>query len=282
MNKDMHDNPIESGKHVHDQLSDYIDGLLPDSARQAVQTHLGECAECQADYTGLLATVRLLQNTPAVPAPRAFTLTPEMAGQAHRSSWWERFLVHHNAPRLATGSLVAFLVLFVLVAGDLSKITSPAEDIVSTSAKQAPQAIPAAVATTQTSSAPVPKFADAAPTETAAPAAPLGAAGSASSAQDQTPSTAFAPAAPEASSTATSAPPALGVSGLVQQDNGTEPLATETPMRPAEGLPTDSSLRTAPPAPQGETNIGPIILQIALLVLGLGLGAAAFVAWRRT
>src|SRR6476646_2938559 len=111
-------NPIDN-THVREQLSDYMDGLLPNDEHEAVRAHLETCADCRADYVELRATQRLLQTMPAIAAPRSFTLTPEMAGQARKASFWERLFVPRNAPRLATGSVVAFLLLFFFLASNL-------------------------------------------------------------------------------------------------------------------------------------------------------------------
>src|SRR5262245_18020352 len=111
-------NPIDN-THVREQLSDYMDGLLPGDAHEAVRAHLEGCADCRADYVELRATQRRLQAMPAMASPRSFTLTPEMAGTARRTSFWERFFVPQNAPRLATGSVVAFLLLFFFLAPNL-------------------------------------------------------------------------------------------------------------------------------------------------------------------
>src|SRR5437762_6273454 len=117
MSKINPDNPIDGGGHVRERLSEYMDGMLSSDEQEAVRSHLEQCTDCRADYVELRATQKLMQNMPTVPAPRAFTLTPEMAGQLRKPSFWERLFVPRNAPRLATGSVVAFLLLILVLAG---------------------------------------------------------------------------------------------------------------------------------------------------------------------
>ena len=175
MSKNDPDNPINDGEHVRERLSDYIDGALPSGEREAVRSHLEECADCRADYVELRATQKLMQNLPSVPAPRAFTLTPEMAGQVRKPSLWERLFVPRNAPRLATGSVVAFLLLIVVLAGTNGLLGSNGERTVSplagTFAAGSEPAAPKAAAapTSTTAAANASGFSGVEPTTTAGP-----------------------------------------------------------------------------------------------------------------
>jgi len=168
--------------HVREQLSDYMDGLLPSDAHDAVRAHLEECADCRAEYVELKATQQLLQAMPAIAAPRSFTLTPEMAGTARKASFWERFFVPQNAPRLATGSVFAFLLLFFFLAsssipGKFEMQTSPPE---SSQYRVAPSGAPQATDT------PFSSALMAAPTSTTAAAEPS--AGGAANQSERAPS----------------------------------------------------------------------------------------------
>ena len=110
------DNEINREGHALDLLSAYIDSSLAEPEREHVRAHIEECAGCRAGYVELQATIRLLHTMPAVPVPRAFTLTPEMATRARKTSLLERIFAPRFAPTFATGSVVAFLVLFFLFA----------------------------------------------------------------------------------------------------------------------------------------------------------------------
>jgi hypothetical protein len=111
-------NPIAAGEHVTASLSEYIDGTLSVAERDTVRAHLEGCDTCRADHAELVATRAILRAVPAMQAPRSFTLTPEMAREARPPSLFNRIFTPGNAPRMATGSVLAFLLLFfVLVFG---------------------------------------------------------------------------------------------------------------------------------------------------------------------
>ncbi len=116
MGKSYRDNEIDSEGHVQDLLSAYIDKSLDETGRARVRAHLEGCADCRADLVELQATQRLLQSMPVAAVPRAFTLTPEMAAKARKTSLWERIFSPRLAPTFATGSVVAFLVLIFMLA----------------------------------------------------------------------------------------------------------------------------------------------------------------------
>jgi anti-sigma factor RsiW len=50
-----------------DQLSDYLDGELPGDEQDALETHLGNCAECTAVFNDLKRVVRQAQSVEARP-----------------------------------------------------------------------------------------------------------------------------------------------------------------------------------------------------------------------
>lgn len=112
-------NPIAHVEHVIDMLSAYIDGTLEDAERGSVRAHLEGCDTCRAEHAELLATRAMLRAVPAIQAPRSFTLTPEMARKVRPPSLFERIFVPSNAPRMAMGSVLSFLLLFFVLVGPL-------------------------------------------------------------------------------------------------------------------------------------------------------------------
>jgi anti-sigma factor RsiW len=112
-------NPIARGEHVTDMLSAYIDGTLDEAERGQVRAHLEGCDKCRAEHAEIVATRAMLRAVPAMQAPRAFTLTPEMARKVRPPSLFERIFVPSNAPRMATASVLSFLLLFFVLVGPL-------------------------------------------------------------------------------------------------------------------------------------------------------------------
>lgn len=106
-------------EHVVDVLSAYIDNALSSGERESVRAHLETCDSCQIEHEDLVGMKAMLKRLPVVPPPRAFTLTPEMVGaEARRGSFWQRLLTPRAVPRFATGSVVAFALLALLLVGD--------------------------------------------------------------------------------------------------------------------------------------------------------------------
>lgn len=125
MSKEYHDSlnsPGNGEQHVREQLWPYIDGDLPAAERDAVRAHLESCAGCRADYLEMRATRQMLSSMPVVPAPRAFTLTPEMVGR-NKPSLFDRLFAPRYAPRFATGSVLTFVLLFVIFAANVGIIS---------------------------------------------------------------------------------------------------------------------------------------------------------------
>ena len=57
-------------------LSDYIDGVLPEAERIALEAHLQGCDSCTEELESLRATVQLMRRMPEVEAPRSFRIAP--------------------------------------------------------------------------------------------------------------------------------------------------------------------------------------------------------------
>lgn len=117
------DNRIHHDGHVKEQISAYLDGLLDERTHDSVQAHIEVCSDCRTEYLEVRETRQLLRLMPTVAPPRAFTLTPEMAGSKVR--FWERLLVPRNVPRLATGSVLAFALVLLVMVGRSGVLSSP-------------------------------------------------------------------------------------------------------------------------------------------------------------
>lgn len=88
-------------------LSPYIDGRLPSSERQRIESHIEGCEACRRELESLRAMVNLLHRVPLVSPLRSFALA-EVAPQRRPAVF--------GALRAATA--VAVLVLAFLFVGD--------------------------------------------------------------------------------------------------------------------------------------------------------------------
>ena len=73
---------MSNTKHVTDNLSEYLDGVLNFGERARVDAHLSTCAECRSDLADLRYVLTMTRALPALRAPHSFTLSPEMAARA--------------------------------------------------------------------------------------------------------------------------------------------------------------------------------------------------------
>jgi hypothetical protein len=102
-----------TSEHSHmEALSAYLDGQLSPAKRQALESHLGTCGQCQWNLQTLRTTVQWTRELPVVPVPRAFTI-PVPAKPARETRWrW-------SLPVLQGATAVAALLFVFSVAGDL-------------------------------------------------------------------------------------------------------------------------------------------------------------------
>ncbi|OEU54797.1 MAG: hypothetical protein BA871_11780 [Desulfuromonadales bacterium C00003096] len=89
------------------QLSAYLDGELSGRELRQVRKKIQTDPLLQAALEQLKITKQILQTAPRIPAPRNFTLTPEMIGVKSRKPSFSRF-------RLAA-ALMSFLLIGVMI-----------------------------------------------------------------------------------------------------------------------------------------------------------------------
>ena len=56
---------------VRDQMSDFLEGSLPERERRRLEEHLAQCQQCRIFQETLAATNRAVASLPRVPAPRS-------------------------------------------------------------------------------------------------------------------------------------------------------------------------------------------------------------------
>ncbi|HEX8219346.1 MAG TPA: zf-HC2 domain-containing protein [Chloroflexia bacterium] len=126
MGTNSSDNNINS-EHVLELVSPYIDNALDAADRELVRAHIDSCETCAAEYRELQAMQQMLRAMPVQAPPRAFTLTEEMVGAKARSvarpSLLARIFGSATAPRLATGSVLAFALLIIMLVSDLGVLS---------------------------------------------------------------------------------------------------------------------------------------------------------------
>ncbi|MDQ5825468.1 MAG: zf-HC2 domain-containing protein [Chloroflexota bacterium] len=119
---DSQNNSIR-GEHVIDLVSSYLDNALEAGEHERVRAHIATCEVCGAELRELQATQQMLRAMPVQVPPRVFTLTEEMVGAKPRAeaspSLLSRLFGRALAPRLATGSVLAFTLLLIMLVSDL-------------------------------------------------------------------------------------------------------------------------------------------------------------------
>lgn len=90
--------------HVHEYLSEYLDGGLSAAERAEVEAHLAGCPRCRADLASLRLTVQLVRQLPLQPVPRSFALAVPRRTPAIVT--WLRF---------STGALAAIFVALLAI-----------------------------------------------------------------------------------------------------------------------------------------------------------------------
>jgi hypothetical protein len=274
-------NPIARGEHVIAMLSEYIDGALDAAELDSVRAHLEGCDACRAEHAELLATRAMLRAVPAMQAPRAFTLTPEMAHAVRPPSLFNRIFTPSNAPSMAMGSALTFVLLFFVLlfaAGTQVSITfskigygmSGNGDYSAPAAKQQDTAVtmaaPPQAQATMTTGASVagsaPEVQGLVPQGTPAPAAVPPNAGGGLPDTDSA-NTESAPAPDDAAGTTAAEAP------------------DDTTMRGSDQADVPAARQTSPPS--APVDWGAALMSIApmfLLALGLGLAVMAWIARR--
>jgi anti-sigma factor RsiW len=149
MGTNSRDNNI-NGEHVLELVSPYIDNVLDPADRERVRVHIDNCETCAAEYRELQATQQMLRAMPVQAPPRAVTLTEEMVGAKARTatkpSLLSRIFGDATAPRLATGSVLAFALLIVMLVSDLgllsgSRMGAGVRSVTSPGENNSPQAM---------------------------------------------------------------------------------------------------------------------------------------------
>ena len=172
---------LGGSEHVHDRLSDFLNGDLPDAERQVVQTHIESCAECRGDLESLRVTVQVLRQMPLQPVPRSFTIATPDPRRSTRLLW-----LRWSSGVLAA-TFVALLALRVVLptaqpasapsAGTATNTVAARAPIAPAAPTSAPAAMPAATTAPLTrpqiaAAQPVPPTAASTAAPAAAPARP--------------------------------------------------------------------------------------------------------------
>ncbi|HYF66267.1 MAG TPA: zf-HC2 domain-containing protein [Herpetosiphonaceae bacterium] len=118
-----------------EQLSAYLDGMLPEAERRQLEQALQADAELAAELRDLQTTAALLRDLPPVRPPRSFTLDPATVAPRRRglSFAWTRWAA-------VVGALALFLTvgLSTLTGGGASPNSAPAQSSAGNAAEPAP------------------------------------------------------------------------------------------------------------------------------------------------
>ena len=101
-------------------IFNFIDGMINDSDRAALEEHLGDCASCEATATGLTKSLDLLHRAPQVQPDENFNWKLRLAIGRERDAATRRTVVQHTwikawNTRFAVSAAATFAV--VIAAG---------------------------------------------------------------------------------------------------------------------------------------------------------------------
>jgi len=260
---------IDASGHVHDLLSEYLNGDLPSDGRQIVEQHLNECAECRRDFQSLRATVQILRQLPPRPVPRSFAIPTSESRWPRQLTWL----------RMSTGALAATFVLllalqYVLPSAVRVPSNAPVAEFATGGARSALQATTAAAPAAPTAlpaarPAPVNQSAGASASEAAQPvrdlAAPL-----AAPAPTEAPAAPLAAAAQVATASNGQKPASVANASADQSSTAREVAnGQQSSPSPPPALPTQVDMHKAvAPEPQARAILAPWYLT-TLVVIGV-------------
>jgi anti-sigma factor RsiW len=95
-------------REARDRLSDYLDNLLPGTARQRLAQHLAACADCAEEYRLLAATCRLLSTYGTQPCPVDLTDLATRLPARTRRPWFSLVLLRRLAAATALAAAAVF------------------------------------------------------------------------------------------------------------------------------------------------------------------------------
>lgn len=103
-----------SCKRIEGKLVAFMDGRASDSDRRVVESHLKNCAACQARVEGFSGVWSMLNEVPVIEPSQAFEarLRARMAAEPQRVGFWAGLAAMLPSPRLALA--VALLAVFSL------------------------------------------------------------------------------------------------------------------------------------------------------------------------
>lgn len=224
-------------QHVHEWLSEYLDGGLPDSDRQMVEAHLGQCAECRRDFESLRLTVQLVRQVPLQRVPRSFTI----AAPPNRQAWQVAWLRWSSG--VLAAAFVALLALRFVLPGTLQPAVAPSFETAASTAQRsiaaAPTTAPAAAARPVSPGVANQSAASAAPSLAAPAAAPTEALRPLAAAQAQGASAAPTPVPAAADANASAPAQSQPAPMMASAPTATPAGAAEKAVAPAAGQVAD-------------------------------------------